>query len=88
MDLETTFKVTTEDGLHARPAGLLAKKAAEFKSKIELQHAGEAVNAKSIMMIMSLGLEKGSEVRIVANGDDANLAILALSELVKNGFTE
>jgi phosphocarrier protein len=86
--MEKLITIKNASGLHARPAGMFVKKAAEFKSTVEVLAKGKTVNAKSIMGIMSLGLAKGDELTIVANGDDQEVAIAALVELVEGGFGE
>ncbi len=75
-----------KEGLHARPAGALAKTASEFKSKIELHFNQKKVNAKSSMMLMTLGLAHNSEFTITADGEDSEIAIKKLSELVDKEF--
>lgn len=75
-----------KEGLHARPAGALAKTAAEFKSKIELQFNQKKVNAKSSLSLMTLGLTHNSEFTIFADGEDAEMAVTKLSELVDKEF--
>ena len=82
----TIIKVLNEEGLHARPAGILVKMANTFTSDIELSVGGDTANAKSIMSIMGLGLTKDSMVKITANGSDAEAAILELSSLFNNKF--
>jgi phosphocarrier protein HPr len=75
-----------KEGLHARPAGVLAKTAAGFKSKVELQFNQKKVNAKSSMSLMTLGLTHNSEFTILADGDDSEQAVKTLSELVDKEF--
>jgi phosphocarrier protein HPr len=86
--MEKTVKIQSDEGMHARPAGIFVKKASEFTSKIEVKVGDVAKNAKSIMSIMSLGLQKGSEMTIVATGDDAEQAVNALADLVNNNFAQ
>lgn len=86
--MEKLVTITNASGLHARPAGMFVKKAAEFKSTVEVNAKGKTVNAKSIMGIMSLGLAQGDELTIVANGEDQEAAVNALAELIENGFGE
>lgn len=86
-EFETTLIIAQEEGLHARPAGMIAKKASSFQSKVEVICGGQTANAKSIMMIMSLGIEKGSEITIKAHGIDAQLAVKTIEGLILNGFT-
>ena len=86
--MEKNVSIKNASGLHARPAGMFVKKAAEFKSTVEVNAKGKTVNAKSIMGIMSLGLAQGDELTIVANGEDQEAAVNALVELIEGGFGE
>ncbi|WP_261133158.1 phosphocarrier protein HPr [Bacillus sp. Marseille-Q3570] len=80
---EKKFTVTSESGIHARPATTLVNKAGQFSSDIELEHKEKTVNLKSIMGVMSLGIQQGSEITIKANGNDADDALSALTEVLK-----
>lgn len=80
---EKTFKVTSESGIHARPATMLVQAAGKFNSDINLEYNGRAVNLKSIMGVMSLGIPQGSEIKITAEGDDADAALQALEDTIK-----
>jgi len=75
-------------GVHARPAALLVKEAARFRSEVFLSKNGLEVNGKSIMGVMMLAAEKGSEVEIRVEGDDAAEALSALLALIDSGFGE
>lgn len=86
--MEKSVIIKNASGLHARPAGMFVKKAAEYKSTVEVEAKGKKVNAKSIMGIMSLGLGKGDELIIIANGPDEQAAADALFELVDGQFGE
>ncbi len=86
--MEKKVIIKNESGLHARPAGLLVKKASEFESHIEMECSGKKINAKSIMGIMSLGVRKNSEIKIIANGEDAENAVDAIIKLIESGFGE
>lgn len=81
-----TVKVLNEEGLHARPAGVLVKTASAFNAEIELAVDGDTANAKSIMSIMGLGLTKDTEVVITAQGSDAELALKEITNLFNNKF--
>ncbi|WP_379966715.1 phosphocarrier protein HPr [Ectobacillus sp. sgz5001026] len=81
--MEKLFKVTSESGIHARPATLLVNAASKFNSEINLAYSGKTVNLKSIMGVMSLGIQEGSEIKITANGDDADQALAAIEETLK-----
>lgn len=86
--MEKKVTIVNETGLHARPASMFVKKASEFKSSVELICGGEKVNAKSIMGIMKLGLAKGTEVVIETHGEDEELALNSIVELIESGFGE
>ena len=86
--MERVVTIKNASGLHARPAGMFVKKAAEFKSTVEVIAKGKTVNAKSIMGIMSLGLGKGDELTISAQGEDEETAVNTLVELIDSGFGE
>lgn len=79
-------KITSEDGLHARPAGLIAKTAGQYKSDIQIQTATASKNAKSIMSIMGMGLKYNDEVTFSAQGDDAEASLQAIQKLFDTQF--
>ncbi|WLR51373.1 phosphocarrier protein HPr [Bacillus tianshenii] len=81
---EKTFTVTSETGIHARPATTLVNTAGKYESDINLEYNGKKVNLKSIMGVMSLGIGKGAEVKVVATGDDENEALSAIEDIMKN----
>lgn len=84
-----SFLVIDETGIHARPATILVQTATKFDSDIELEYNSKKVNLKSIMGVMSLGVGKGAEVTIYADGKDDVEAIEAISETLSNeGLTE
>ncbi len=74
--------VKNKQGLHARPAALFVQVANKFDSRISIFRDNEEVNGKSIMGILMLGAEKGSEIIIEAEGEDAQEALGELEKLV------
>ncbi len=84
--------VCNPTGLHARPATEFVTEAKKYKSKITIQHAQEAaedaVNAKSVVLLLSLGLGKGTPVKLAAEGEDEKEAVEALAALIDSGFGE
>ncbi|MDD7744551.1 MAG: HPr family phosphocarrier protein, partial [Mitsuokella jalaludinii] len=70
------------------PASIFVQTATKFKSKIQLQAKGKTIDAKSILMIMSMGLVKGTEVTIIADGPDEAEAVKALKDLIDSKFGE
>ncbi|MBU8880644.1 phosphocarrier protein HPr [Bacillus sp. FJAT-29790] len=79
---EKTFTIIDETGIHARPATVLVQAASKFEAEVNLEYKGRSVNLKSIMGVMSLGIPKGAEIKIVSTGTDENEAIAALSEVI------
>ncbi len=84
--LETRLTIHHPAGLHARPASKFVETAQRFKCDISVTFSGEKVNAKSILNILSLGVEQGDEVIIRAEGGDAQEAIETLTQLVEEDF--
>jgi len=76
--------VKNKQGLHARPAALFVQIANKFDASITVRRADERVNGKSIMGILMLGAEKGSEIIIEAEGTDASAAIAELEKIISN----
>lgn len=74
--------ITNKTGLHARPAAQFVQKAGKFDSKIEIVFEEKKVNAKSIMGVMSLGVGKGNEILLRADGEDAEEALKELEEFI------
>jgi phosphocarrier protein HPr len=84
--MEVSKKILNEEGMHARPAGVFAKAASAYQSKIELIFKDRVINAKSSMSLMTLGLAKDSEITLRADGPDAPVALESLSRLIDNQF--
>ena len=88
---EATIQVKHKVGLHARPAALFVQAAAKFSSKIKVKNLtanGNFVDAKSIIMVLTLGVMKDHEVVIQTEGADADAALDALKALIENNFGE
>ncbi|MDY3030432.1 MAG: HPr family phosphocarrier protein [Clostridia bacterium] len=75
-------------GLHARPATFFIQRANEFKSSIWVEKDDRRVNAKSLLGVLSLGIVKGAEISIIADGSDEEEAVKTLVELIKSNFSE
>ena len=75
--------IKNKTGLHARPASKFVQKASQFKSEITIILDEDEVNAKSIMGVMSLGIAKDTEIKIKAEGQDAEAALNELIEFVE-----
>jgi len=80
--------VNNQVGLHARPATFFIQKANEFKSSIWVEKDERRVNAKSLLGVLSLGIVKGTGIRLIADGPDEKGAVEALAELISSNFAE
>jgi multiphosphoryl transfer protein len=84
--------VRNPSGLHARPAALFVQVAGRFVSTISVENldraGGQSVNAKSILLVMTIGVGQGHRIRITADGQDAEQALVALQEAVDGGLGE
>ena len=69
--IEEKVVVNKTHGLHARPATIFVQMANKFNSSVMVEKDGEVVDGKSIIAILSLGVNKGMEVKLVVEGDDA-----------------
>ncbi len=87
---EENFTIINSQGLHARPAGQIAKEARAFQSKITLSVAatGKKSDAKSLMGIMTLQAKKGTVLTVSADGPDEDAAIEKFGGMIKSGFGE
>jgi phosphocarrier protein len=83
-----SVRIGNKFGLHARPAAEFVKTAARFKSDIFVAKEDLEVNGKSIMGMMMLAAEFGSEIVIRAMGEDSQAAVEQLAALVERGFGE
>ncbi len=68
--VKKSFRITNENGVHARPATSLVNEAMLYKSDITLEALRKKVDLKSIMGVMSLGIYSGVTIEVVANGED------------------
>ena len=80
--------VQNQVGLHARPATFFIQQANEFKSSIWVEKEERRVNAKSLLGVLSLGIVGGTNIRIIADGTDEEVAVEGLGSLVQSGFAE
>lgn len=86
-----TFVVNNKVGLHARPAALFVQTVGQFQARVTIKNntrGTAAVDARSIISVLSLGIASQHEIEISAEGDDENEAMQAISELVHSNFQE
>lgn len=88
--MERTFRITDEDGIHARPATALVNTANKFKdSEAFAESNGKKVTLKSILGVLSLGLEKGDTLILSVEGGEAAEALQALTDvMISEGLGE
>lgn len=77
---KAAVEIKLQNGLEARPVAMLVQVASKYESKIYLESAGKKVNAKSIMGMMSLGLDNGEKVNVMAEGTDEDEAVKAIEQ--------
>jgi len=80
--IKKTVTIKNKQGLHARPAAIFVQVANKFDSRIVIRRGKEEINGKSIMGILMLGAEKGSQITIEIEGDDAHLAMVELEKII------
>ncbi len=85
---EITLEIKNRVGLHARPAALFVQTASRFKSDIIVRKDQIRANAKSILNVLTLGAGQGSVITLSAEGEDADVALEALEDLIKRNFGE
>ena len=86
--LSKVFMIKNKLGLHARAAAMFVRLSNRFSSDIKLIKDGYEVNGKSILGILSLAAIKGSELKIVTTGEDAEEALGEIGKLIESGFGE
>ena len=86
--IKQTATIVNKLGLHARPSALLVTTAGKFQSEVYFTKNGLRVNGKSIMGVMTLAAEKGSELLIEVDGPDEQLALEAILKVIGSGFGE
>ncbi|GAA0180727.1 HPr family phosphocarrier protein [Clostridium sediminicola] len=81
---EKQVEIINETGLHARPASLFIAEAMKYKSNITLIKGEKTANGKSMLNVLSLGMNKGTVITIKAEGDDEQLAVEKLVDFIAN----
>lgn len=83
---EFTYVLKDENGIHARPAGLLVKEAAKFASKVTVQKGEKSADGKRLFALMGLGAKKGDELKILVEGADEEDAAAALESFLEGNL--
>ena len=85
---QTKLKIINDVGLHARPATVFVRASNQFESDIHVRYGTKEANAKSILQVLSLGVEKNGEIDIVINGKDEIRALNEISALIQRDFSD
>ncbi|MEE9215487.1 MAG: HPr family phosphocarrier protein [Thermodesulfobacteriota bacterium] len=88
MGLSKILQVKNRLGLHARAAAAFVRLSNKYTSDIKLSKDGYKVDGKSILGVLSLAAVKGTDLKVIAIGDDADRALNDIEELFENGFGE
>lgn len=83
---EFSYTITDEQGIHARPAGLLVKEASKYESAITISHNGKTGDAKKIFSVMGLGIKFGDQITVSAEGTDEDQAAPAINSFLKENL--
>lgn len=83
---EFSYVIKDELGIHARPAGMLAKAAKEYESKIEISAKGKSADIKRLMAVMALGVKQGDEIRVTVSGSDEEQAQKGIREFLEKNL--
>ena len=75
---EFKYVIKDEQGIHARPAGMLVKEVKNFQSKVTLEKDGKSVDASRLMAVMGMGVKKDQTVTVTVEGADEEAAYDAL----------
>jgi phosphocarrier protein HPr len=86
--IERRLKIQNKLGLHARPAALLVETASNYDAEVQVIKNGNTINAKSIMGVLMLAAEQGSELTFRAKGNQEKEALDAISKLLDDKFHE
>lgn len=86
--LEKTVIIKNRLGLHARPAAMLVQTVSKFKSRVKIFKGDQEVDGKSIMGIMTLAAARGTNLRLIVDGEDEIQAVNEIVRLVESGFGE
>lgn len=81
-----SYVITDEVGIHARPAGLLVKKAKETGAKIMVNGNGKSAEATKLMALMSMGIKKGMEVEVTVEGENEEEAAVQMEAFFKENL--
>ena len=80
------YTVRDENGLHARPAGLLVKQAQTLSSEMTIECRGKRASLKKLLAVMGLGVKCGDVVKVSAEGTNAEVDLLKIKNFLEQNF--
>ena len=83
---EFTYKITDAVGIHARPAGVLAKMVKGFASTVTIWNGDKSADLSKLMKVMGLGIKQGTEVKITVDGEDEDSVVAELEKFFKENL--
>lgn len=86
--IQRDVMVTNKAGVHTRPASMIVRTAAKYKSDFWIHKDGYQINGKSIIGVMTLAAEQGATLTLVFDGADEEAAAAAMEQLFADGFGE
>ncbi|MDR2783929.1 MAG: HPr family phosphocarrier protein [Treponema sp.] len=86
--IEKTITVTNRAGIHARPSAMIVQSIKDFKSNVYFEKNNDRINAKSIMGVLTLGAAYGTNLKIIAEGEDEVQALEKVVRLFESKFLE
>jgi phosphocarrier protein len=86
--VEQIVTISNRAGIHARPSAMLVQTAKDFQANIYLEKGNDRINGKSIMGLLTLGASYGTEIKVIAEGEDEQAALDAMVKLFNQKFEE
>ena len=86
--IRKTIKIVNKLGMHARPATMIVKAASKYRSEFKIIKSDMEINGRSIMGVMTLAAEFGSELELVADGVDEEFLIKQIAKMFEDKFGE
>lgn len=86
--VKARVKIKNPTGLHLRPAGLFCKEAGKFQSSILFNYKNSTSNAKSVLSVLGACIKCGDEIEIVCEGNDEEIALSTMIQVVNSGLGE
>lgn len=87
-ELDADLVIQNRLGLHARAAAQLVRLLEQYQAEVQLVKNGQAVDARSVLSLLTLECPMGTSITVKARGDDASSALAAIVELIQNKFGE